>query len=190
MTADTRTLQARQISTSTKNHAWNGEITYHHHHHDPVSLIGFSRGTRALVVLRHSRGSWSRGLALSTVGSEGSVLLSCCDIGFHIIRTLIHEDCRTDRGAAFVAMFLLTSGLAPLKASVSAAATFPSNYPDFDTCSIRVAEGNVWAINVVCLQHGVLFTNALIVNGIAYSGADGPQEIVPEGTIQWSSEAR
>ena len=64
--------------------------------------------------------------------------------------------------------------------------SYPSSYPDDDSCSIHVPAGNTDAIHVVSFD--TESSDKLRVNDVDYSGTSGPDGVVPQGTIGWSSE--
>ncbi|CAE7215002.1 unnamed protein product [Symbiodinium sp. CCMP2592] len=63
-----------------------------------------------------------------------------------------------------------------------------TKYPENDFCDIKVRENNYLPIYEKVFrtkaQHGIL-----TVNGLRYSGWSGPDGVVPQGTIQWRSDA-
>ena len=62
---------------------------------------------------------------------------------------------------------------------------FPRNYGDSETCSITVAQGKtVSATDFETERHW----DKLTINGVVYSGTDGPQSVQPTRAITWSSD--
>ncbi|CAE7405136.1 UVR8 [Symbiodinium sp. CCMP2592] len=62
---------------------------------------------------------------------------------------------------------------------------FPESYPPGDACVIEVEAENRMAIGVVAFSSG---HGKLRVNDVLYSGTEGPQGVVPRGSILWSSD--
>ncbi|CAE7280339.1 unnamed protein product, partial [Symbiodinium sp. CCMP2592] len=66
---------------------------------------------------------------------------------------------------------------------------FPrSFYQSYEQCSIEVAENNTMPIQVLAFKTGS--EDKLMVNGQSYSGTHGPDDVVPQGIVEWSSVAQ
>ncbi|CAE7281673.1 Lztr1, partial [Symbiodinium sp. CCMP2456] len=86
------------------------------------------------------------------------------------------------------AAWSVTSGQCTLDADgCISSPSYPSSYPDDDSCTIHVPAGNTDAIQVVSFD--TESSDKLRVNSIDYSGTAGPDGVVPQGTIGWSSDA-
>ena len=68
---------------------------------------------------------------------------------------------------------------------------YPANYPDDDHCIIQVSHNprRFMAISVVSFSTEWDW-DFLVINGIRYSGVEGPHKIIPRGTITWTSDAQ
>ncbi|CAE7032759.1 rngB [Symbiodinium sp. CCMP2592] len=62
-----------------------------------------------------------------------------------------------------------------------------SDYPNDDSCQIAVASNNTLPINVIAFNTETGY-DSLIVNGVSYSGSEGPVNIVPTKDISWTSD--
>ena len=62
-----------------------------------------------------------------------------------------------------------------------------ADYPNGDSCQIAVASDNTRPINVIAFQTESQY-DELVVNGVAYSGSDGPASVVPTEDIFWASD--
>ena len=97
-----------------------------------------------------------------------------------------------------------------------ASTNFPDNYPSGDTCAIHVEADNrrracmqgccellIRCVGLLFLQSGfycgrrpievVAFSThhgELYINDVSYSGKNGPQGVVPGGSIFWSADAQ
>ncbi|CAJ1379694.1 unnamed protein product [Effrenium voratum] len=65
---------------------------------------------------------------------------------------------------------------------------YPEEYASDQSCIIEVSDSNTRSISSPNFATEELF-DVLIVNGIEYSGSHGPNGIVPQGTIRWSSDS-
>lgn len=63
---------------------------------------------------------------------------------------------------------------------------YPSSYRNSQNCEVTVADGNSKSINVKAFDTETGY-DILEVNGRQYSGTAGPNDVVPSGTITWSS---
>ncbi|CAK9017507.1 unnamed protein product [Durusdinium trenchii] len=64
---------------------------------------------------------------------------------------------------------------------------YPSNYRNNQNCEIDVAEGNAKSIVVAAFKTEAGY-DLLEVNGEEYSGTSGPDNVIPTGTIRWSTD--
>ncbi|CAL1165853.1 unnamed protein product, partial [Cladocopium goreaui] len=64
---------------------------------------------------------------------------------------------------------------------------YPSSYRNSQNCEVTVADGNSKSINVKAFDTETGY-DILEVNGRQYSGTAGPNDVVPSGTITWSSD--
>merc|ERR1712048_189732 len=65
---------------------------------------------------------------------------------------------------------------------------YPSKYASNQVCTITIDDSLAEPIVVEDFQTEAKF-DKLIVNGNAYSGDAGPDGIVPQGSISWSSDS-
>ena len=70
-----------------------------------------------------------------------------------------------------------------------ASTSYPSNYPDDDSCTIQVDSGNTRPIRVDVFDTESGW-DKLVVNGVEYDGTSGPDGVVPTSNIQWTSVSR
>eukprot|EP00439_Symbiodinium_sp_Y106_P022976 s1652_g2.t2 len=62
-----------------------------------------------------------------------------------------------------------------------------NDYPNGDSCQILVTPNNTLPINVIAFNTEANY-DSLIVNGVSYSGSEGPVGIVPTEDISWESD--
>ncbi|CAE7553092.1 unnamed protein product [Symbiodinium natans] len=82
----------------------------------------------------------------------------------------------------------VTSGSCVVEGDCVASSNYPTTYPDNDRCVIEVVPNNTRAIDVINFLTEESF-DSLIINGLAYSGSNGPQGVVPQEALQWISDA-
>ena len=66
---------------------------------------------------------------------------------------------------------------------------FPKEYPNDDTCVIEVLPGERKSLEVLAFSTEA-GRDTVSVNGIDFSGTEGPEGMVPVGSILWHSDAR
>ncbi|CAE7622656.1 unnamed protein product [Symbiodinium sp. CCMP2592] len=59
-------------------------------------------------------------------------------------------------------------------------------YGSYDHCDIEVAENNILPIQVLAFEIGS--KDKLMVNGQSYSGTHGPDDVVPQGIVEWRAD--
>ncbi|OLP75870.1 hypothetical protein AK812_SmicGene44270 [Symbiodinium microadriaticum] len=67
--------------------------------------------------------------------------------------------------------------------------SFPRRfYGSYEHCTIQVADNNTSPMQVLAFKTGS--EDSLMVNGQSYSGTTGPDDVVPQGTIEWRAAAQ
>ena len=67
---------------------------------------------------------------------------------------------------------------------------FPDHYPNNDECTFELLQDPTQLLAMEVIEFSTEgYFDRLTVNGVSYSGSDGPHGVIPSGTIQWSSDA-